>query len=173
MTDLVVDSSGLARWGGLSMRCALGRAGITADKREGDRATPAGSLLMRRALYRPDREQMPPTRLDVAAIRPSDGWCDAASDPEYNRPVRLPYGASAEALWRRDALYDLVIVLGWNDAPVVPGRGSAIFLHLAAPDFAPTQGCVALARADFLAVLAEADNASQVTIVQPENHAKC
>jgi L,D-peptidoglycan transpeptidase YkuD (ErfK/YbiS/YcfS/YnhG family) len=168
MTDLVVNSSGLARWGGLAMRCAIGRAGITAEKHEGDRATPAGSLAMRRALYRPDREQKPPTRLGIAPIRHSDGWCDAAADPAYNRPVLLPYGASAEALWRRDGLYDFLIVLGWNDSPVVPGSGSAIFLHLAAPDFAPTRGCVALARADFLAVLAEADEASRVVIVPPQ-----
>jgi L,D-peptidoglycan transpeptidase YkuD (ErfK/YbiS/YcfS/YnhG family) len=168
MTDLVVDSSGLARWGGLSLRCALGAAGITTDKHEGDRATPAGSLVMRRALYRADRETKPPTRLDVAPIRHSDGWCDASSDPAYNRPVRLPYGASAEALWRQDGLYDLMIVLGWNDAPIVPGRGSAIFLHLAAPDFVPTRGCVALARADFLSVLAKAESGSLVVIVPPQ-----
>ncbi|HUB94997.1 MAG TPA: L,D-transpeptidase family protein [Stellaceae bacterium] len=164
MTDLAVNGAGSARWGDTRMRCAVGRLGIRSDKREGDGATPAGSFVMRRVLYRADRENRPQTHLDVATIRPSDGWCDAPGDAAYNRPVRLPYGASAEALWRADRLYDLVVVLGWNDDPVMPGRGSAIFLHLAAPDFTPTEGCVALARADLLTVLAEADTGSRVIV---------
>lgn len=86
-------------------------------------------------------------------LEPDDGWCDAPGDLAYNRPVRLPYGASAEALWRDDRLYDLLVVLGYNDDPVVAGAGSAIFLHLARPDFGPTQGCVALGAADLLHVL--------------------
>src|SRR6185437_16550486 len=103
------------------------------------------------------REAPPPTLLPLRPLDPADGWCDAPGDAAYNRLVRRPYAASAEPLWRADALYDLLIVLGYNDAPAMPGRGSAIFLHLAAGDYAPTEGCVALARADLLAVLAEAD----------------
>jgi L,D-peptidoglycan transpeptidase YkuD (ErfK/YbiS/YcfS/YnhG family) len=162
MTDLRVDGTGWAHWGEVAMRCAVGRLGIRPDKHEGDRATPAGVMPMRRALYRPDRETRPRTRLAIAPIRPADGWCDAAGDPAYNRPVRLPYGASAEAMWRADERYDLAIVLGWNDDPVVPGAGSAIFLHLATPDFSPTRGCVALSRDDLVKVLAEADEGSRV-----------
>ena len=119
---------------------------------------------MRRILYRPDRETPPPTRLPLAALAPDDGWCDAPDDPLYNRPVKLPYAARAEAMWRSDALYDLVVVLGWNDAPVTPGLGSAIFLHVAGPGYAPTEGCVALARDDLLHVLGEADPASRVIL---------
>ena len=146
------------------MRCAIGRAGIVQQKREGDGGTPAAILPMRRVLYRPDREAPPPSRLPVTTIAPDDGWCDAPDDPRYNGPVKLPYPAHAEALWRADALYDLVVVLGWNDDPPAPGRGSAIFLHLAAPDFSPTAGCVALARADLLDVLSGADGASRVIV---------
>lgn len=146
------------------MRCALGRAGIVRQKREGDGGTPAAILPMRRALYRPDREAPPRTRLPLGAIAPDDGWCDAPGDPRYNTPVSLPYPAHAEAMWRSDALYDLVVVLGWNDDPPVSGRGSAIFLHLAAPDFSLTAGCVALARADLLDVLSMADATSRVIV---------
>ncbi|HEY5346811.1 MAG TPA: hypothetical protein VIJ72_01360, partial [Rhizomicrobium sp.] len=81
------------------------------------------------------------------------GWCDAPGDPSYNRPVRLPYPASAEQLWREDHVYDIIVVLGFNDDPVIAGKGSAIFLHLAKPDYAPTAGCVALALPDMLAAL--------------------
>jgi L,D-peptidoglycan transpeptidase YkuD (ErfK/YbiS/YcfS/YnhG family) len=136
-------------------RCALGRGGVapTGTKREGDGATPAGLWPLRRLLYRPDRLSAPKSRLPVATLKPNDGWCDAPGDPAYNQPVILPYPASAEHLWRDDGLYDVIVVLGYNDAPVVPGRGSAIFLHIARPDYSPTEGCVALAQSDLLAIL--------------------
>jgi len=162
--DLLVDRAGWARWGERRMRCALGRAGISTAKREGDGATPAGAFAMRRLLYRPDRAPAPRTKLPATPLDPADGWCDAPGDAAYNRPVKLPYKASAESLWRADHLYDLVVVLGHNDDPVEPGRGSAIFLHLARPDFGPTEGCVALARDDLARVLDGADATSRVVI---------
>lgn len=149
-----VGPGGVLRLAGRSWRCALGRGGIRADKREGDGATPAGVLALRRLLYRADRLARPPAHLPAEPLAPADGWCDDPSHPDYNRAIRLPHPGRAEALWRDDPLYDVVGVLGWNDAPVVPGRGSAIFLHLARPDLAPTEGCIALARADLLAALA-------------------
>lgn len=145
---------------GLSGRvaCALGQGGVVAAsaKVEGDGASPIGVWPIRRVLYRPDRGPPPPTALPRQAIAPDDGWCDAPDDPRYNQPVRHPYPASAEALWRDDHVYDIVVVLGHNDAPVVRGAGSAIFWHLAHPDYRPTAGCVAVARADMLAALAMA-----------------
>ncbi len=162
--DLLVGADGTALWGTRRMRCAIGSGGISADKREGDGATPAGAWAMRRVLYRADREATPATGLPLDAIDPADGWCDDPADAAYNRPVRLPYKARAETLWRADEIYDLVVVLGHNDAPVVAGRGSAIFLHLARGDFAPTAGCIALAREDLIRVLAEADAASRVLV---------
>jgi L,D-peptidoglycan transpeptidase YkuD (ErfK/YbiS/YcfS/YnhG family) len=139
-------------------RCALGRGGVVAAgaKREGDGASPAGLWPLRRVLWRPDRGDAPATRLAHAPIAPADGWCDAPDDPAYNLPVTLPHGASAEQLWRDDRVYDLIVVLGYNDAPVVRGAGSAIFLHLARPDFSPTEGCVALAPGDLIHLLSQA-----------------
>src|SRR3954447_2696630 len=144
--------------GGARVRCALGPAGVVPaiDKREGDGASPAGIWPIRRVLYRPDQGPAPATALPVAAIAQDDGWCDAPGDPAYNRPVKLPYPASAERMWRDDRLYDLVVILGHNDDPPVAPLGSAIFLHLAKPDYAPTHGCVAAARADLEALLAQA-----------------
>jgi L,D-peptidoglycan transpeptidase YkuD (ErfK/YbiS/YcfS/YnhG family) len=139
-------------------RCALGRAGVSpaGAKREGDGATPAGLWPLRRVLWRPDRGAEPPTRLPHAAIALDDGWCDAPGDLAYNRPVKLPFPASAERLWRDDRAYDLVVILGYNDEPVVAGAGSAIFAHLAKPDFSPTEGCVALDPGDLIHLLAHA-----------------
>ncbi len=144
--------------GGRRVRCALGPAGVipAADKREGDGASPAGVWPIRRVLWRPDRGPAPQTALPLAAIGRDDGWCDAPDDAAYNRPVALPYPASAEAMWREDGIYDIVVVLGHNDDPPVAGMGSCIFLHLARPDYSPTQGCVALARPDLEALLSAA-----------------
>lgn len=140
---------------GLVFRCALGKGGIrpATEKREGDGATPAARMPLRRLLFRADRGTPPRCAVPVEPIAPNDGWCDDPGHPAYNRPVRLPFDASHERLWRDDHLYDLVGVLGWNDDPVERGRGSAIFLHLARPDYAPTEGCIALQERDLRAVL--------------------
>lgn len=154
--------------GDRAVRCAIGKAGVlaAADKREGDNRSPLGSWVMREVWYRPDvYPQGPKTALPVRATRPEDGWCDAPGDPNYNRPVTLPYPASAERMWRDDAVYDLVVILGHNDDPPVPGMGSAIFMHLAREGYPGTEGCVALAREDIEAVLAVAKPGDAVEIV--------
>jgi len=162
----VATADGWLDLGGRRIRCALGPAGVVPAerKREGDGASPAGVWPIRRVLYRPDQGPPPHTALPAAPIAPDDGWCDAPDDPAYNRPVKLPYPASAERMWRDDRLYDLVVVLGHNDDPPKPGLGSAIFLHLAKPDYTPTHGCVAVARADLEALLAVARPGDAVEI---------
>ncbi len=151
----VVHADGRLVFGGLTYRAALGRGGVRADKLEGDGATPAALLPLRRVLYRADRGPPPSCALAREPIAPSDGWCDDAGHPDYNRMVSLPHPARHEMLWRRDGLYDIIGVLGWNDSPPDRGRGSAIFLHVATADYAPTAGCVTLAAADLRTVLAQ------------------
>jgi L,D-peptidoglycan transpeptidase YkuD (ErfK/YbiS/YcfS/YnhG family) len=155
---------GLLAFEGLWAPCALGRSGIRLDKREGDGATPAGRFRLLGVLYRPDRGPRPVTGLPVAAIRPDSGWCDDPADRRYNRPVRLPYPAGHERLWRDDRLYDLVVVIDHNFAPPVKGRGSAVFLHLAAPGFGPTAGCVAMAEPTMRKLLARAGPGTTIAI---------
>ncbi|HVC58937.1 MAG TPA: L,D-transpeptidase family protein [Acetobacteraceae bacterium] len=135
-------------------RVALGRTGVGGHKQEGDGATPAGLLPLRRVLYRLDRLPAPHCAVPIEPIGETDGWCDDPAHRDYNRMVRLPHDGRCEELWREDGLYDLVGVLGWNDAPVARGLGSAIFLHVARRDYGPTEGCVALALADLSRVLA-------------------
>jgi L,D-peptidoglycan transpeptidase YkuD (ErfK/YbiS/YcfS/YnhG family) len=141
--------------GDLSFRCALGKGGVISavDKREGDGASPIGNWPIRNVYYRPDRVKRPQTRLNCIPLRAHDGWCDAPADPLYNRPVTLPYPASHEKLWRVDHVYNVICELGFNDDPILPGHGSAIFMHLARVNYEPTEGCVALAETDLLAVL--------------------
>ncbi|MEO9190886.1 MAG: L,D-transpeptidase family protein [Acetobacteraceae bacterium] len=150
----IVYPDGRLVMAGRVSRAALGRGGVAARKQEGDGATPVGVLPLRRVLYRADRLRPPTCAVPLEPIAPTDGWCDDPGDPAYNRAVRLPHPGRHEALWREDAVYDVAGVLGWNDAPVRRGEGSAIFLHVARADFAPTEGCVALALADLLGVLA-------------------
>ena len=166
--DLVVAPDSTARWRGRTLRCALGRSGIRADKREGDGATPAGRWRLIRALWRADRGTAPETALPVARIGRDDGWCDDPASADYNRPVRLPHGASCERMWRDDGVYDVVVVTdhnaGSDGAPPVPGAGSAIFVHVARPDWGPTEGCVAFAETDLRTVLSEWTEADRLVV---------
>ncbi len=150
---------------GIDYRCALGRTGLTTVKREGDGGTPIGRFPLRQLMFRPDRIDPPPTRLPVLPLHETFGWCDDPDLPAvYNRLVNLPFSGSHERMWREDGLYDLVVDLGYNDDPPEPGLGSAIFLHVASDSFSPTEGCVALRRADLVAVLAACAADSVITI---------
>ena len=163
--SLVVTARGEAAWRGGTLRCAIGRSGIARVKREGDGATPAGTFPVRRVLYRADRMVRPATVLPATPLTDTDGWCDDPADPRYNQAVHLPYPARCEALWRDDPLYDLIGVIGFNDEPAVPDGGSAIFLHIARPDYGPTEGCVAFSSADLVAILAAWRTEDRVTVV--------
>ena len=167
MIHLKVSADGWLQCGNRVFRCTLGRGGVTTDKREGDGATPAGAYPLRQLLYRSDRLAPPTNALPTSPLRPRDGWCDDPGHSAYNRPVTLPLDASAESMWRDDHLYDLVVVLGYNDDPVVSGLGSAIFLHVASPEYSPTEGCIALAKEDLLTVLADITPGSDIRIENP------
>ncbi|GGZ23768.1 hypothetical protein GCM10011273_06040 [Asticcacaulis endophyticus] len=148
------------------VRCALGKEGVIAAerKREGDLRSPLGVWPVRFVYYRPDRTPAPKTVLPLVALTPDDGWCDDAMDEAYNQPVKLPYKARTESLWREDHVYDVIIVLGYNDDPVVPGHGSAIFAHVAREGYVGTEGCVAMKIKDVLMLLelAEPDSAIEI-----------
>ena len=148
--------------------CALGRGGVSEDKREGDGKTPLGVFTLRRVLYRADRRETPVTGLPVRAIRPDDGWCDDPTHGDYNTLVRLPFEATHEELWRNDSIYDVIVELGYNDRPPVPGLGSAIFLHLARPHFSPTEGCVAISRSAMDRILPNLNKGSSIRIRRAE-----
>lgn len=138
-------TQGLLGAGRLVFPCALGRGGISAAKREGDGATPLAAMRILSGYFRRDHFRgARRTGVPMAPIGPDLGWCEVPDDRNYNRPVRIPYGASHERMLRDDRLYDACLVLDWNIAPRRRGRGSAIFFHLARPGFTPTQGCVAV-----------------------------
>lgn len=146
-------TTGLLCIGPRQFPCTLGRGGVTGAKSEGDGKTPVGRFPLRQVFYRADRLPPPETGLPLEVLTPETGWCEDPAHPDYNRKIALPHPAATDRMTRDDALYDLVVVVGYNDAPPVAGKGSAIFIHLARPDFTPTAGCIGLKRDDLLAVL--------------------
>ena len=170
-TKSLTDTTGTLKIGGQVFNCTLGRAGviIAADKKEGDGKTPLGDFPLRQLLYRADRVAKPETGLKTEILTPETGWCEDPAHPDYNKKITLkiplPHPAAHDRMTRDDALYDYTVVIGYNDQPVVAGKGSTIFLHLARPDFGPTAGCIGLAAEDMRAVLKLCTPASRITIV--------
>lgn len=168
MTALTYTATARGKFSGpgLTCQCALGRGGVVAaaQKREGDGTSPQGVWRMQRVFYRADRLARPETGLPVVPLRQTDGWCDAPDHRLYNRPVTLPFAASHEKLWRDDPVYDLIVELDHNSAPVVPARGSAVFFHLAHEDYRPTEGCIAISRSHMLQVLTDANPETSIEI---------
>jgi len=155
-------------WHEKTVPCAIGRSGavIAREKREGDGATPLGTWPLRLVYFRPDRIAPPKTAgLPVAALKPTDGWCDEIDCPNYNTKVNLPHAGSHESLWREDNIYDIIVPLGYNDAPIFHGKGSAIFLHLAREGYPPTEGCIAISQPHLLELLEACDKDSTIEIL--------
>lgn len=153
--------------GNMLFDCIIGKAGVinAASKHEGDMATPRCEMPIRTLYYRADRIRLPIQPFPVHPITKSCGWCDAPDHPAYNCYVTLPFDASHEVMWRADSAYDIVVVLGFNDAPVIAGYGSAIFMHCIAPGKSYTAGCIALARDDLLTLLTIATPDQRVIVV--------
>jgi len=151
-------------------KCSIGGHGITKDKAEGDGKTPIGAFALRHVLVRSDRvpkHLLQYISLPMEEIQPFDGWCDDPSSPYYNKYVNLSSfdkSVSHEELWREDDLYNIIVVVGYNDAPVKPGKGSAIFIHVARPKYAGTAGCIGFEQSDLLKILRELDHNSMLIV---------
>jgi L,D-peptidoglycan transpeptidase YkuD (ErfK/YbiS/YcfS/YnhG family) len=138
---------------GQTIPVALGRGGITANKREGDGGTPKGAFRPRQVWWRADRHPRPATFLPVRAIGDADAWCEDPSDRHYNQHVELAAKQSGDRLRRDDHLYDFIVEIDHNTHPRIAGRGSAVFLHLARENFSPTAGCVSMTKGAMLRLL--------------------
>ncbi|THD71020.1 MAG: hypothetical protein E7813_06395 [Bradyrhizobium sp.] len=150
--------------GGQTVPVALGRGGIRADKREGDGGSPKGTFRPRQLWWRADRHPRPRTFLPVRAIKPDDAWCEDPRSRHYNQPMWRDRESGGDRLKRDDHLYDFIVEIDHNTRPRVAGRGSAVFLHLARPDFSPTAGCVSMTRAAMLRLLARLGPNTRIVI---------
>jgi L,D-peptidoglycan transpeptidase YkuD (ErfK/YbiS/YcfS/YnhG family) len=157
-------SRGVLTANGLALPVALGRGGIRANKREGDGATPRGTFRLKRLWWRSDRHPRPRTQLPTRRIRSDDGWCEDPRDRHYNQRITVPQGSAADRLARKDGLYDFIIELDHNTRPRIAGRGSAVFIHVARPGFAPTAGCVALTMPALRQLLANVGPGTRIVV---------
>ena len=149
---------------GWSVPVALGRGGILANKREGDGGTPRGVFHPRQLWWRPDRSRRPASFLPTRPIRPEDAWCEDPRNRHYNQPVQLTREHNGDRLTREDHLYDFIVEIDHNTTPRIPGRGSAVFLHLARPDFTPTAGCVSMTKSAMLRLLRRMSPQTRIVI---------
>ncbi|MBM3469134.1 MAG: hypothetical protein FJX71_06885 [Alphaproteobacteria bacterium] len=162
--NLVLTSPTTLEWCGKIYQCRTGHGGIRSDKVEGDYATPIGIFPLRQVLYRPDRIRPFPCALQMVSLTPIDGWCDDPTDPFYNCLIKIPYPSHHEVLWREDNVYDILLVVGYNDSPSIPPKGSAIFIHLMNEAQTPTEGCIALSRKDIIDILSEISPSTQLIV---------
>lgn len=161
--DIVVYPDGRLVFHTKEYRCALGRGGVVENKNEGDGATPAGCFPIREVFYRADRLGTLRFPFPTHVITQKDAWCEDSYDSRYNTRIEVDT-QHPESLWRNDVVYDVVAVLGHNDDPPVPGKGSAIFLHVAREGYTPTAGCIALALPDVLDILKKSTSTTRVCV---------
>ena len=163
-TRLGCKSQGWLFAGPSAVPVALGRTGIKADKREGDGGTPRGRFRPLRLWWRADRLPRPWTLLPVRRIGPDDAWCEDPHDRRYNQPFRRSANEPGDRLRRNDNLYDMMVEIDHNTRPRVAGRGSAVFIHVARPGFAPTAGCIALRLRDLKMLLGHINSKTRILI---------
>jgi L,D-peptidoglycan transpeptidase YkuD (ErfK/YbiS/YcfS/YnhG family) len=146
------------------IKCAIGKNGITKNKREGDLKTPRGIFKLKKVLYRRDRIKFFKSTLKKNYIKKNIGWCDDPSSKYYNREIKFPFNYSAEKLWRKDNIYDLIIIINYNCKPVIKNKGSAIFLHICKKNYAPTKGCLAINKNDMMNLIVNIKNNTKLII---------
>ena len=146
------------------IKCAIGKNGITKNKHEGDLKTPSGIFTLKKVFYRRDKIKFIKTPLKKKYITRNIGWCDDPASKDYNKEIKFPFNYSAEKFWRKDSIYDLIIVLNYNFNPVIKDKGSAIFLHICKKNYAPTKGCVAINKKDMMSLLDNIKNNTKLII---------
>ena len=150
---IIINKSGLIKYKNFKFRCALGKAGIGEKKQEGDNVTPAGNFKIVQIYYRSDRVKKISSKLRAIEITKNMGWCDDPNSKNYNQLINLPSRYGHEKLFKKNNIYDIIVVLNYNMKPVIKNKGSAIFIHVAKKTYQPTQGCIALKKNDLLKLL--------------------
>ena len=162
---IIINKSGYLKYKNLKFRCALGKAGIRIKKKEGDNITPKGTYKIIRIYCRKDRIRQVKSRIKIYKINKKIGWCDDPRSEKYNQLIKLPNKFRHEKFYRKDHLYDLIIVLNYNMRPVIKNKGSAIFIHLAKRNYYPTKGCIALSKNNLLMILNKINKNTKIEIL--------
>ena len=141
---IIINKSGYLKYKDFKFKCALGKAGVGKKKIEGDNITPKGTFNIVKIYYRADRVKKMPSKFRLIKITKKMGWCDDPNSKDYNQLINLPTKYTYEKLYRKDNVYDLLIVLDYNIMPTIKNKGSAIFIHVARKNYKKTSGCIAL-----------------------------
>jgi L,D-peptidoglycan transpeptidase YkuD (ErfK/YbiS/YcfS/YnhG family) len=161
---IIVKKSGYLKYKNFKFQCALGESGIKEKIKEGDNVTPKGIFKITRIYYRPDKIKKIISPINIIKIKKNMGWCDDPTSNSYNKEIKLPTKFGYEKLYRKDHIYDLIAVISYNVNPIIKGKGSAIFLHIAKKKFSPTQGCIALKKKDLLLLLSKISKNTKIRI---------
>jgi L,D-peptidoglycan transpeptidase YkuD (ErfK/YbiS/YcfS/YnhG family) len=161
---IIINKSGYLKYKNLKFRCALGKAGIGKKKIEGDNITPKGTFKIVKIYYRNDRIKKISSKFRLIEITKNIGWCDDPKSRKYNQPIKLPTKYSHEILYRRDNIYDLILVLNYNMSPIIKNKGSAIFIHMAKKNYKKTAGCIALKKANLIYLVRKITKNTKVII---------
>jgi L,D-peptidoglycan transpeptidase YkuD (ErfK/YbiS/YcfS/YnhG family) len=161
---IIVKKTGYIEYKNFEFKCALGKNGIKKKIKEGDNITPKGTFKIKTIYYRKDKVKKILTSIKIEKIKKNMGWCDDPRSAAYNKLINLPNKYSYERLYRKDNIYDLIIVLNYNMRPVIKNKGSAIFIHVANNNYNPTRGCVALSKVDLLKILNNINKRTKVKI---------
>ena len=145
-------------------KCAIGKRGIGYKKREGDLITPIGLYKIKHVLFRSDRVKIK-TKIKKKIIKKNSVWCDDPASKYYNKLVELPFSYRHEKLYKKENIYDIILVLNYNMSPIIKNKGSAIFIHVSKRNYKKTEGCIALKKIHIIKLLKELKNNTKIRIV--------
>ena len=146
------------------IKCAIGKRGIRKKKEEGDFITPIGLHKINYILYRKDRIKKLDTILKKLPIKKNMGWCDDSRSKKYNKLIKTPFTYSYEKLFKKENIYDVILVLNYNMNPTKKNKGSAIFIHIAKKGYKSTEGCVAIKKNELIKLLKNIKKNTKVKI---------
>ena len=161
---IIVNKNGTLMHNKKLYKCALGKNGITKNKKEGDKKTPAGIFSLGKIFYRKDKIENLKTKRKKVIIKKNMAWCDDPENKFYNKLI-FTNDEGKEKLFRKDNLYDIIIVINYNIRPVKKNKGSAIFIHLARKNYSGTMGCIALNKKDLIEILKSLKNNEKIKIL--------
>ena len=161
---IIVKKTGYLQYKNLKFRCALGKAGIKKKEKEGDNVTPKGIFKITSMYYRPDKIKNIITAVKKIKIKKNIGWCDDPNSNFYNQQISLPNKFGHEKLYRKDSLYDLILVLNYNVNPIIKYKGSAIFIHVAKKNYKKTKGCIALKKKHLIELISKIKKNTKIKI---------
>ena len=162
---IIINKSSYLKFKNLKFRCSLGKFSIGEKKIEGDNITPKGIYRVVKIYYRKDRIKKIKSKIKLFKIKKNFGWCDQPNSKYYNKLIKLPSKLSYERLYRKDNIYDVLIVLNYNMNPTIQYKGSAIFIHIARKNFEPTKGCIAISKKNLLYLIKKISKNVKIKII--------